>query len=308
MTRRYFTHIGLILCSFWLISNVAQECALYAVAAWRPAILQNSWGYFAVTLLPMYLLAMPHCALLLRLRTTGAPPKRSLSAAHVLTVVPIGVMLMIAGNLIGLAINFMIGLMRGEMATNSVSNLIGSSAFWPTVLFAAILAPILEELIFRKFLIDAIYPYGELTAVLVSGLTFGAFHGNLYQFFYATALGLVFAYMYCKTGKLRYSILFHMGVNLSSTLVSQLVLPHLNTDPESLTLGDIPALLAALGYEIIVFGLSIVGLVLLIVNFRKIRFDRPAPPHQSGPAAFANVGMILFFVLCGGMCLISLFQ
>ena len=44
---------------------------------------------------------------------------------------------------------------------------------------------------FRKLLIDRIVPFGQRVAVVVSGLAFGLFHGNFYQFFYAFSLGAV---------------------------------------------------------------------------------------------------------------------
>ena len=45
---------------------------------------------------------------------------------------------------------------------------------------------------------------------------------NLYQFFYATALGLVFAGVALKTGKIWHTMLLHTIVNLSSTGLSWL--------------------------------------------------------------------------------------
>ena len=57
-------------------------------------------------------------------------------------------------------------------------------------------APVVEEFIFRKFLIDRVYRYGEWVAILTSGLMFGLFHENLAQFFFATLIGCFFAFFY----------------------------------------------------------------------------------------------------------------
>ena len=62
-----------------------------------------------------------------------------------------------------------------------------------------ILSPIIEEILFRKILIDKIKLYGDKVAILVSAVTFGVYHGNLSQVFYATALGAIFAYVTLKT-------------------------------------------------------------------------------------------------------------
>ena len=72
-----------------------------------------------------------------------------------------------------------------------------------TFIIAVLIAPTAEELLFRKLLTERIVKYGELAAVLASGLFFGLFHGNLNQFSYAFLLGLFLGFIYVKTGKLR---------------------------------------------------------------------------------------------------------
>ena len=57
---------------------------------------------------------------------------------------------------------------------------------WFTFTFSVVLAPVMEELIFRKVLIDRTIVYGDKAAVVLSGLLFGVFHGNFHQFFYAS--------------------------------------------------------------------------------------------------------------------------
>ena len=124
--------------------------------------------------------------------------------------------------------------------------------------------------------------------MLVSALIFGLFHGNLSQFFYAVGLGLVFGYVYLRTRQLRWSILLHMIVNFLGSVLA-------------------PALVAApngtftILYGIALLAASIAGLVLLIWNAQRLRFD-PAPeelPQGSRfSTAFLNAGMIIF-VLAG---------
>ena len=85
--------------------------------------------------------------------------------------------------------------------------------------FAVILAPLVEELVFRKLLCDRMRRYGDKIAVLVSGIAFGLYHGNLYQFFYAAAIGIFFAFLYCRTGRVSYTILLHMLVNFVGSVI-----------------------------------------------------------------------------------------
>ncbi len=97
---------------------------------------------------------------------------------------------------------------------NPLYEVLGDMKLWMVVVLTVFLAPIMEELMFRKMLVDRLVPFGQKTAVIVSGLSFGLFHGNFHQFFYATALGMVFAYIYSSTGRIRYNILLHMVINI----------------------------------------------------------------------------------------------
>lgn len=81
------------------------------------------------------------------------------------------------------------------------------------VAHTVILAPVLEELIFRKALCGRLLPYGKLVAAVVSGMSFGFFHGDPMAFFYASAAGIVFSLVYLETGNVGYAILLHAMIN-----------------------------------------------------------------------------------------------
>lgn len=80
-------------------------------------------------------------------------------------------------------------------------------------LFSVIIAPVCEELIFRKLLLNPLRVLGDGCAVVLSALAFALFHMNLFQTFYAFAVGLVFACIVLITGSIRDTILLHMFVN-----------------------------------------------------------------------------------------------
>lgn len=82
------------------------------------------------------------------------------------------------------------------------------------LLCSVVIAPICEELIFRCLLLDRLLFLGDWSAVLLSSLFFGLFHTNLYQFFYAFAVGMVLGYVRIMTGSMKWNILLHMFINL----------------------------------------------------------------------------------------------
>ena len=59
-------------------------------------------------------------------------------------------------------------------------------------------------------------------AIVISGLFFGIYHGNLVQGVYASILGCLFAYFLEQTGSLWTSVLLHMGANIWSLVLPEL--------------------------------------------------------------------------------------
>ena len=88
------------------------------------------------------------------------------------------------GNVIGGLLMEAAGTLKGADYSNPVSDVIGQMDVGMIILTSVIIAPVMEELVFRKYLVDRLVPYGQKTAVVLSGLFFGLFHGNFYQFFY----------------------------------------------------------------------------------------------------------------------------
>ncbi len=109
--------------------------------------------------------------------------------------------------------------MSGIETNDVVESALGISIPFYIISFC-IIAPVFEELIFRKLLLEHLLPFGEIPAICISAAAFGLFHMNLYQLFYTTVMGLIFAWVVLKTGKVRYSIILHAFANFTSYIVS----------------------------------------------------------------------------------------
>ena len=81
-----------------------------------------------------------------------------------------------------------------------------------------ILAPILEELIFRGIILRGLLNngYTPLVAIGFSSFLFGALHFNIYQFIGAGILGFIMGYVFYKTNSLILSIGLHATNNIVS--------------------------------------------------------------------------------------------
>lgn len=108
--------------------------------------------------------------------------------------------------------------LTGLTSGNAVSNLESSLPPLVSFLAFAIVAPVAEEVIFRRLLLDRVRIFGDRAAILIVGVAFALFHGNLNQTLYAFVLGAVFAAIVLMTNRLRYTIAIHMLINGISVL------------------------------------------------------------------------------------------
>lgn len=112
----------------------------------------------------------------------------------------------------------------GQTTTDVLQTATSSMPTWLYLVLVGVLAPLGEEFMFRRLLLDRVRPFGDHAAIWITAVAFGLFHMNLYQFFYATALGVLFAGVVVKTGKLWHSVVLHSAVNLLSALLSSVSL------------------------------------------------------------------------------------
>lgn len=307
--RRSFSRIGLSIFMLLLVSSVVQVLAGVLVGALFPDITADSPLFWLCTFIPIYLIGVPIGLLMLRKVPAERPEKSSLSFGQFISAVIIAIFLMYAGNLLGTVITSLIGAFKGSAPANAVlTYALGNSALLK-ILFLVVLAPAIEEYIFRKALIDRIRPYGEKLAVVTSAVLFALFHGNLSQMFYAFGLGLVFGYIYCRTGRLIYSVILHMFINFLGSVVAPALLGNLGTaELDAASLASDPALLSAVLplvlYALAMITLSVIGLVLFCKKVRKLRFEpaeKELPRGSRFKTVYINVGMILLIVGCLGL-------
>jgi len=307
MARKQFSILGLGTFAILGIGTTAQILLMVVMTVLWPQWGGHPWGMWILTFVPLYLVAVPIGLLILRKVPAKPLERQSLKAGTFFVFAAVSVFMMYAGNLLGNLVTVLLQLIPGIAAENPILSYAMDSSVLPKVLLMVILAPIIEEYIFRKVLIDRMHIYGEKLAVVTSALMFGLFHGNLSQFFYAYALGLVFGYVYLKTGKLRYSICLHMLINLLGSVVGPFFLEKISVIYTMETM-DLAALepvlpwLAAFGfYTFALVGTAVAGLVLLCIHKKHISFE-PAelelPKETRFKTVYANVGMILLVLAC----------
>ncbi len=317
LNKKFFSKVGFILLLYSVLHNTVSNLLILAIGAVNPALIENPILYYLIALLPTYLIAFPIVFLLFKKLVKAYEfPKHKMKVWQWILAFMIVYGIGISINLVTNIIYIIIRLFNPSfMDTNNLIELMSNMHPFLSVLIIGILAPIIEELVFRKLLIDRLIPYGEAIAILLPGIIFGIFHGNLQQCFFAAAIGIFFSFIYVKTGKIQYTVFMHMGINLYSCMYMILFTilassgiydnPELFSDsryimefmPEYLGKVVIPTFIM-LGMLFVSFGVVIAGIVLFFVNLRKFKISKQALiPIEKGKVFSTivfNPGMICF--------------
>lgn len=303
--KKHFSLLGLMYFLGALIIIGVQVAVSMLVLAFAPSLLDNPNLSLLVSMLPTYTIAFPLTSLLIHQVPGVQMKKHNMKPTQLLGAFAISYALMYLSNLAGQFFTNIIGIIKGSPVDDAIADLVPElnplTAFFVMVL----LAPALEEWIFRKLLVDRTIRYGEGTAIFLSGLMFGLFHGNLNQFVYTFLIGAFWAFIYVKTGRLRYTIYLHMALNFMGSIGSLFFLGAISTleggssamNGFHFLLGMLIPLAIVIPYLIVVFGLVISGIVLLVTNWKRFRLI-PAelfiPKEKRFSVIFLNAGMILY--------------
>jgi len=308
--KKAFWRIGWALLALAALTIGLQLLLGYLAADWFPGD-APAWLKWALTFLPLYGVALPVSYLILRTVPVSPAVSAPLGLERFLKVLLICFPIMYGGNIIGTVLSL---LFSGNQSSNPLMGMaLDESPI--RLLVIPLLAPLLEELWFRKFLIDRCVRFGEKTAILLSAFCFGLFHMNLYQFFYAFGLGLVFGYVYVRTRRLRYTVILHCFINFLGSVLA----PWLLQKSDLLSLAEGAGLAAAgsidpwsvvvMLYVIKLLAVSVVGLILLVLCWRD-RVFRPAEAELAPPGRFRTVclnpGFLLFVACCACVFVLSL--
>lgn len=293
------------------VSQIAAFVAQLVLLRFSPATLRTTWFQWTVTIISLYVIAAPLAFLVLRTVPAEPPTRRRMSAKTFFIFLSMAFALLIVGSLVGQTVNNVIGRFFGEQESG-ITEAIENSDLWLSCLYSLVIAPIFEELFFRKLLVDRLRFLGDWAVVLLSGITFGLFHGNIEQFFYAALLGTLLALIYQKTGNILYTILVHSVINffggILPTVVDRLLPFNLADAATTEGLMDIlrahPAAFAArllVAYLPYIFAL--IGVVFFCLYFRRMTRDMapcPLPRGERAAPIVGNVGSILYLVVCVG--------
>lgn len=270
--RRFFSKIGFNYFALGIIVLVLNLFIGLFISIINPNLLSNQTMMTFFSAIWTYLLPLPIFIYIMRKTETKTLEKHNMTVKTFVICISITMFLMWIGNIMGVIITSGIGSLIQHEVANPIHDVINNSGLVANLIIITTIAPIFEELIFRKLLIDRTIKYGGTISVLLSGLLFAFFHGNLNQFFYAFLLGGFFAIIYIKTGQIKYTIGLHMIINFIGSVVSLFVSQPLM----DLANGSVISPTSTFGvilYILITLGLTVMGLIYSIKYFDKSQFD-----------------------------------
>ena len=313
--RKHFSKLGWMFVIGTIVIYAVQIGVSALILAVKPEWLQDPNISLLSSVIPLYLIGMPVLIFLIK-RVPAAPVESHPMKPGQFVIAAIMCFgLVYLSNLLGNLITLAIGTLRGSMVENVIASIATSVNIWLVFGYMVLIAPFMEEYVFRKLIVDRTKQYGQGVAVLLSGLMFGLFHGNLNQFVYAFTLGAFLAFLYVKTGKLKIIIALHMMINFMGGVVSVQLLELLDLDEytRAFSSGDTAVIMdyvnsnmlgiAAYGiYVLFIIGVMLAGLVLLIVALAKKRFvltagENVIPKGMKFRTVFVNSGIIAYCVV-----------
>lgn len=287
--KKVFNRIGLAIFVSMILVNIIQVIFFGIIGVVNQELLSAPWINYAGIAISFYLIGFP--VFYLMIKNLPEEEKRESKTLGVFEVIKICFMsysIVYIVNFLTNILMMLIAVIKGSEVTNPLVNMLeGSNWIW-SLIFAGILSPIIEEMMFRGVILNKLRRYGDKVAIITTAILFGLFHANFSQFFYAVALGIVFAYVTLKTGTIKYSIILHIIVNMMGSVILPAVI------------GDGSNIVAVGCVGLALLAIVIVGLVLLIKNRKNISLLDGEIKLEKGTAfktIWVNVGMILYVVI-----------
>ena len=311
LAKKTFGIIGWGFFAFVVVSTITQQIAVtlaYMLNGGRENL--SGLATYFVSFFSLYFIAFPVLLLIIKKLPKDNIGKKDIDILTLVKCFCMCITIMYVGNIVGTGLSSIIGDIFGKTSNNNLAELIMNTDMVGTIIFVVIVGPIMEEIVFRKILIDRTVKYGERNAMFLSALLFALFHMNLFQFFYAFGIGIIFAYIYIKSRKIAYSIVFHMIINFMGSVVAVQIAKNFDEDmmtklqsgnPDMVLAALTPGVILSIIYSFVMIVVFFVGLVFLIMGRKNMKLDIDGAPFtrkEEKGLVYGNIGMAFFIAAC----------
>lgn len=314
LARKHFSRIGWFFVIAIAVIYGVQYLEKLVAEAFVPGWRDRMDVVLLLSIIPMYLFGFPVLIALMKRFVPAVKLRRyRMSPGQYLVALITCLGLAYTSNFVGTFLGFVISLVTKKPMTNAAQELTSQMSPGMILFYVVLLAPIMEEFIFRKLIVDRTVRYGQGIAILLSGLMFGLFHGNLNQFCYTVVIGFFLGFLYLKTGNIKITISLHMIFNFFGGMLPSLLLKNVDLQNflelsaegmsdaailEQLNVNRGVILIMCL-FGLGVLLLAVTGSILCIVfactgKFGLKHFEGELPAGKRFSAVFCNTGMLVF--------------
>ncbi len=293
--RYAFSRAGFAMMAYILISNLIGIPVVYAFAKYLPKVYLSEYFIWGYNVFCQYLVAFPITYLILRPMPRVAAIKGKLNFKHLIFFFCVSAAISYVGNMLGQLLSYIMKSAFGLSAPLGVLSELESAGSLVCFIVVALLGPFMEELLTRKLLADRLRGYGEVPTILFCGILFGIMHCNIYQFFYAAMLGMLYCYIYLRSNNFLYPAILHCSFNFLFGILPSLINMYQNKLP--IALFNVFTNL----YSILYLWVVVIGIVLFVKNIKKVYFlpaENDVPRHKRILCSLLSPGAICFMAVC----------
>lgn len=174
----------------------------------------------------------------------------------------------------------------GFSALSSMESASAGSNTVSMFIYCGLVAPIVEEIVYRGFAMRILGKYGKTFAIIASSILFGVMHGNIPQAIFATLVGIVLGYV-----AMEYSVIWSIVLHILNNMVFG--------DLLNFALQNTSELTANIIWYSIMGIMFVIGLVAIIIKRKQIvsyiKANRWNMPYMRW--TFTTVLIILFVLI-----------
>ncbi len=133
----------------------------------------------------------------------------------------VGIFMAFTAQTIAVQIEYALGIQMGSENTKMIIGIIEKVPL--SMMVAAIIGPILEEIVFRKIIFGVLYEkMNFFFAALISSVIFALAHFEPEHVILYSAMGFTFAFLYVKTKRILVPIFAHVAMNTTVVLMQSI--------------------------------------------------------------------------------------
>lgn len=262
--REDISKIGLALCAFLPLSSIIASIFFSTYTSLTGSVIMEEFlksDFYYIYILFVSLIPICTCILILSLlfkrHFSAYMLKPTVSKKNFALLTLLGLISIPLGSIVSAGTeNIMVSL---DLKISEVS---APEGLFPSIFFVishAILAPVLEEILFRGIILERLRRYSDVFAAVVSAFLFAFMHSSLQSIPFAFVCGLFFSFLAIYTGSPLASMIVHF-INNSLSVLAIFLLKH--------------SLEKELSFIMISFYMAVVLAALaILISSRKELFD-----------------------------------